>query len=119
MMTKVRGRFDRLPGPDPGGPCEAQKVLLGWKPTIQTTSIDTANATRDQDLRGADFFDVEKHPTIIFKSTRITPRAGLPTHVNGDSTMRGVSKEITLPVAFLGFMKNQRGIETRPASRPR
>jgi polyisoprenoid-binding protein YceI len=109
MMSKVRGRFNEFEGRivvDRAKP-EASSVEL----TIQTASIDTANANRDKDLRGADFFDVEKYPTITFKSTRIAPRGKDTYDVTGMLTMRGVSKEVTLPVSFLGFMKNQRGVE--------
>jgi polyisoprenoid-binding protein YceI len=109
MVTKVRGRFNEFEGKivaDRAKP-EASSVEL----TIQATSIDTANANRDKDLRGADFFDVEKYPTITFKSTRITPKGKDVYDVTGTLTMRGVSKEITLPVNFLGFMKNMRGVD--------
>jgi len=109
MMTKVRGRFNEFEGKivvDRAKP-EASSVEL----TIQATSIDTANANRDKDLRGADFFDVEKYPTITFKSTRITPKGKDAYDVTGTLTMRGVAKEITLPVTFLGFMKNMRGVD--------
>jgi polyisoprenoid-binding protein YceI len=109
MMSKVRGRFNEFEGrilADRAKP-EASSVEL----TIQAKSIDTANETRDKDLRGADFFDVEKHPTITFKSTRITPKGTDAYDVTGTLTLRGVSKPITLPVTFLGFMKNQRGVE--------
>jgi len=107
MVTKVRGRFNEFEGKivvDRAKP-EASSVEL----TIQATSIDTANPNRDKDLRGADFFDVEKYPTITFKSTRIAPKGKDAYDVTGTLTMRGVSKEITLPVTFLGFMKNMRG----------
>jgi polyisoprenoid-binding protein YceI len=110
MMTKVRGRFTDFEGrieADRAKP-QASSVEL----TIRTTSIDTANENRDKDLRGADFFDVEKHPTITFKSTRITPKGKDSYDVTGTLTMRGVAKEVTLPVTFLGFMKNQRGTDT-------
>jgi polyisoprenoid-binding protein YceI len=110
MMSKVRGRFTDFEGrieADRAKP-QASSVEL----TIQATSIDTANATRDKDLQGADFFDVEKHPTITFKSTRMTPKGKDAYDVTGTLTMRGVSKEITLPVTFLGFMKNMRGQDT-------
>ena len=109
MMTKVRGRFNDFDGKivvDKAKP-EASSVEL----TIQATSIDTANANRDKDLRSADFFDVEKFPTITFKSTRITPKGKDLFDVTGTLTMRGVAKEVTLPVTFLGFMKNMRGVE--------
>jgi polyisoprenoid-binding protein YceI len=110
MMTKVRGRFTDFEGKiqaDRAKP-EASTVEL----TIQATSIDTANPSRDKDLRGADFFDVEKYPTITFKSTRITPKGKDLYDVTGTLTMRGVSKEITLPVSLLGIMKNQRGVDS-------
>ncbi len=110
MMTKVRGRFTDFEGrieADRAKP-QASSVEL----TIQAASIDTANATRDKDLQGADFFDVEKHPTITFKSNRMTPKGKDAYDVTGTLTMRGVSKEITLPVTFLGFMKNMRGQDT-------
>lgn len=109
MMTKVRGRFNEFEGrihADRGRP-EASSVEL----TIQANSIDTANANRDKDLRGADFFDVDKHPTITFKSTRIKSTGKDAYDVTGNLTMRGVTKEITLPVTFLGFMKNMRGVD--------
>jgi polyisoprenoid-binding protein YceI len=109
MMSKVRGRFNEFEGRivvDRAKP-EASSVEL----TIQAASIDTANANRDKDLRSADFFDVEKYPTITFKSTRITPKGKDTYDVTGTLTMRGVAKEVTLPVSFLGFMKNQRGVE--------
>ena len=110
MMTKVRGRFTDFEGrieADRAKP-QASSVEL----TIHAASIDTANEARDKDLRSADFFDVEKYPTITFKSTRITPKGKDAYDVTGTLTMRGVSKEITLPVTFLGFMKNQRGTDT-------
>jgi polyisoprenoid-binding protein YceI len=110
MMTKVRGRFNQFEGR-----IEADRAKPGASSvefTIQATSIDTANENRDKDLRSADFFDVEKYPTITFKSTRITPKGKDAYDVTGTLTMRGVSKEITLPVSFLGFMKNQRGTDT-------
>lgn len=79
--------------------------------TIQAASIDTANASRDKHLRSADFFDVEKHPTITFKSTAVKPRSANDFDVTGDLTMHGVTKRITLPVTFLGFGKDARGNE--------
>ena len=107
MMAKVRGRFTDFDGKivaDRAKP-EASSVEL----TIQATSIDTANPNRDKDLRSADFFDVEKYPTITFKSTSIKAKGKDAYDVTGTLTMRGVSKEVTLPVAFLGIRKNMRG----------
>jgi polyisoprenoid-binding protein YceI len=77
--------------------------------TIQTKSIDTGSERRDNHLRSADFFDAEKFPTITFKSSSVTPKAKDVYDVTGDLTMRGVTKRVTLPVNFLGFLKHPRG----------
>ncbi len=77
--------------------------------TIQAKSIDTGAERRDNHLRSADFFDVEKFPTITFKSTSVTPKSKTSYDVTGDLTMHGVTKKVTLPVNFLGFMKHPRG----------
>jgi polyisoprenoid-binding protein YceI len=77
--------------------------------TIQATSVDTNAEGRDKHLRSPDFFDVEKFPTITFKSTSIAAAGKDQYNVTGDFTMHGVTKRITLPVSFLGFTKTQRG----------
>jgi polyisoprenoid-binding protein YceI len=80
--------------------------------TIQTASVDTATPNRDTDLRSANFFDVEKFPTITFKSTKIAPTSTKDTYdVTGDLTIHGVTKRVTLPVEFLGFVKDPWGNE--------
>lgn len=77
--------------------------------TIQTTSIDTGNARRDEHLRSPDFFDVTKFPTLSFKSTAIAPKSKTEFDVTGDLTLHGVTKRVTLPVTFLGFSKTKQG----------
>ena len=78
--------------------------------TIQAKSVDTGSERRDNHLRSADFFDVEKFPTITFKSTSVVPGKVKDTYdVTGDFTMHGVTKRITVPVTFLGFQKHPRG----------
>jgi len=73
--------------------------------TIQATSIDTGNADRDKHLRSADFFDVEKFPTLTFTSTEVKAQDKDTLEVTGDLTMHGVTKRITIPVDFLGSVK--------------
>jgi len=71
MVGNVGGRFSDFSGTvnvDKANP-SASSVDF----TIQTASIDTNTPDRDQDLRSANFFDVEKYPTITFKSTKVTP----------------------------------------------
>ena len=105
----MRGRFADFEGSiqvDPTRP-DASSVAF----TIKATSIDTNHAHRDDDLRSENFFDVAKFPEIPFKSTRIAPTGKDKYDVTGTFTMHGVTKEITLPVTFLGFIKDPRGIE--------
>jgi polyisoprenoid-binding protein YceI len=102
-VSKVEGRFKDFDGTiwidreNPG----ASRVEL----TIRAASIDTAAENRDNDLRSANFFDVEKFPTITFKSTKVEPKGGDSYSVVGDFTMHGVTKSITIPVTSNGFAK--------------
>ncbi|HEX5044261.1 MAG TPA: YceI family protein [Candidatus Polarisedimenticolaceae bacterium] len=77
--------------------------------TIQTASIDTGQEGRDKHLRSEDFFDAEKNPQITFKSKKIIQKSAEYYDVAGDFTMHGVTKEIILPVKFLGLTKGPRG----------
>jgi polyisoprenoid-binding protein YceI len=70
--------------------------------TIQTASIFTNNDRRDNHLRSADFFEVDKYPTITFKSTKVTKSGDNKLQVAGDLTMKGVTKPVVLDVEFLG-----------------
>lgn len=77
--------------------------------TIEAASIDTANSKRDEHLRSADFFDVQKYPEITFRSKRIGRKSGNAYEVTGELTMHGVTREITLPVDFLGTARDPWG----------
>ena len=76
--------------------------------TVQTASIDTGVEARDKDLRSANYFDVEKYPTISFKSSRIEPKGNDQYDVTGDFSMHGVTKTIRVPVKALGFGKMEK-----------
>jgi len=102
LMSRVNGRFDDFTGTitgDPAKPAEAQVEF-----TIKAASIDTDQEGRDKHLRSADFFDAEKFPEITFKSSKITAAGKDKFNVAGTLTMRGVSKEVTLPVTYLGSL---------------
>lgn len=108
MMSTVGGKFSDFAGTivaDRANPANSSVEF-----TIQAASIDTATPDRDKHLRSADFFDVEKYPTITFKSTKITPTKTRDTFdVTGDFTMHGVTRRITIPVVFLGIAKDPWG----------
>ncbi len=69
---------------------------------IDAASIDTNHERRDGDLRSANFFHTDSFPTVTFKSRKVTPAAGKTFKVEGDLTMRGVTKPVVLDAEFLG-----------------
>lgn len=71
--------------------------------TAKATSIDTGVAARDNHLRNADFFEVDKYPDITFKSTKVA-KHGDDLHITGDFTMKGVTKSITFEFDLTGFL---------------
>lgn len=85
--------------------------------TIDTASIDTGIAKRDDHLRSADFFDVSKFPEMTFVGRRITRSAGGPILLAGDLTIRGITRPVTLTVTELTQpVKDPWGGERRGAS---
>ncbi len=76
--------------------------------TAKATSVDTGVAGRDNHLRTADFFEVEKYPEMTFKSTSVVKK-GKSWILNGDLTMKGVTKAVSFPFNIVGFVKDQRG----------
>ena len=72
--------------------------------TIQTASLDTNHEERDTHLRGADFFDVEAHPTITFVSTSIERTGEDTARVTGDLTMLGVTQTVVLETTLNALM---------------
>src|SRR5712691_6615269 len=107
LVTKVRGRFTDFSGTVAFDPAQPERSSVSL--TINAASVDTATADRDQHLRSDDFFAVEKFPTITFVSSRVTKKSDERFDVTGTLTIRGVAKEVTLPVAYLGDAKDPWG----------
>ncbi|HEX9304559.1 MAG TPA: YceI family protein [Thermoanaerobaculia bacterium] len=102
FLTKVEGRFRDYDGRiviDRQNPAKSQVEVR-----IQAASIDTGNEKRDADLKSANFFEVEKYPTITFKSAKVTPSGKDLYLVTGDLTMHGVTKTMVIPVRHTGFL---------------
>lgn len=99
MISKVRGTFGVKSGTflTPENPLDARVEA-----TVDVSSIDTKDASRDNHLRSADFFDVENFPTMQFRSTGVRLERG-ETLVDGDLTIRGVTKPVTFSFEFGGF----------------
>jgi polyisoprenoid-binding protein YceI len=70
--------------------------------TVQAASLDTRAPGRDKVLRSDDFFDVEKYPTLSFRSTKVTSTGKDSYDVEGDLTIHGVTKRITVPAKLIG-----------------
>lgn len=99
LATKVRGQFNTFQGSfsfDPADPGKASGTV-----EIDAASIDTNHPKRDAHLRSADFFDVEKHPKLIYvvKGAKLQ---GTEYLVDGELTMHGVTRRVPLKVTALG-----------------
>lgn len=106
FVSNVPGRFTDFAGTlrfDRQNPAAS-----GVELTVQAASIDTANNDRDDHLRGPDFFDVQKFPTLTFTSVSVSAKDANDFEVTGDLTLHGVTKRITLPVRFLGAVQAPR-----------
>ena len=100
MVTYVRGAFKDVHGTlefDPESP-ETSSV----EAVIDAAGLWSGEADRDAHLRHADFLDVENHPQITFRSSGVEVDGGHDFAVTGDLTIRGVTREATLDVRFLG-----------------
>lgn len=107
MVTTVRGQFKQYRGVMKLDPAEFTRSTFEGE--IDVASIDTGNSQRDEHLRTGDFFDAPSHPKITFKSTRIEPKGGGEYVVQGDLTIRGVTKPVALDVELHGTSKNPWG----------
>jgi polyisoprenoid-binding protein YceI len=99
MMT-VRGNFDEISATadiDPAHPADSSVEV-----TMSAASIRTNNPARDNDLRSANFLDVEHYPVITFKSTGVEPAGPDRYTLTGDLTIRGNTRPVTLQLTRYG-----------------
>jgi polyisoprenoid-binding protein YceI len=107
MVTKVRGAFNDVEGTitvDPDAP-ERSAVQV----SIKVASIDTRNADRDQHLRTNDFFDAPRFPEITFVSDRVDQVDEGHFIVSGGVTIRGITREVSIPIDFMGVERDPMG----------
>jgi polyisoprenoid-binding protein YceI len=95
MIAKVHGGFEKVSGTLLLDSSDITKSSIDA--SIDAASINTREAQRDAHLKSADFFDVEKYPTLNFKSKKIT-KDGDDLKITGDMTIHGVTKEVTFEV---------------------
>jgi polyisoprenoid-binding protein YceI len=100
LMAKVRGSFSGVSGVAIIAEVPEESTL---EVEIDASTIDTKDPNRDAHLRSNDFFGVEDHPTISFRSTAVRPGDGANEwKVDGDLTIKGVTRPVTVDVEFLG-----------------
>ncbi|ASD62981.1 YceI family protein [Bdellovibrio bacteriovorus] len=95
MIAKVHGGFEKLSGSLSLDSSDITKSSI--EAVIDASSINTRETQRDTHLKSADFFDVEKYPTLNFKSTKVE-KDGDDLKVTGNLTIHGVTKEVVLAV---------------------
>jgi polyisoprenoid-binding protein YceI len=98
MVSRVRGTFDKFEGAITIGEDPADSSV---EATIDLNSIETRDPQRDAHLRSADFFEVEKYPTMTYRSTSVSPDGG-DFIVEGELTLKGVTKPVSLRLEFNG-----------------
>jgi polyisoprenoid-binding protein YceI len=110
MLTKVRGRFTGVSG----------AIVVGEQPhdssvdvTVEMGSVSSGDRARDDHLRSADLFDVDRHPTAEFRSTRVTWHGTAGT-IDGELTIKGATRPVALDVVYRGQVQdpwgNQRAV---------
>ncbi len=99
VVSKVKGHFEAFDGTITVDPDNLLVSTVAT--TIQASSIDTRDEQRDAHLRSPDFFDAERFPNITFRSTGLREHGG-DYRVDGDLTIRGVTKPVTMTLEYNG-----------------
>ena len=107
MISNVRGNFERFSGVvefDEANPAQTTVDV-----SIEAASINTREAQRDAHLKSPDFLDVEKYPTLTFKSKRVEVIDANNARLIGDLTIRDITRETVLNVQYSGMAKSPWG----------
>ncbi len=96
MISNVKGTFSGLTGTLLENPTDS--TLSSVEASVDIATLNTGDAQRDGHLKSADFFDVEKYPTMTFKSTQVERKGEAEYRVSGDLTIHGVTKPVTFAV---------------------
>jgi polyisoprenoid-binding protein YceI len=106
MLSKVRGQFTEFTGTiEVGESPEDSRVDV----EVKTDSITTHTEKRDQHLMSGDFLEIETHPVLTFTSTAMRPTGGTSFELNGDLTIRDITRPVTLSGEFLGWGPDMEG----------
>ena len=103
-IATVKGQFTEFQGTLESGPDGAKAYG-----TVKVASVDTREPQRDEHLRSADFFEVERFPRIAFQSTAIRPLDDDEFEIDADLTIHGVTRPVTLKAVFEGAETDPQG----------
>jgi polyisoprenoid-binding protein YceI len=103
-IATVKGQFTEFAGTLEVSPEDA--VAYG---TVQTASVNTREPARDEHLRSADFFDAEHNPEISFRSTAIRPVDEDTFEIDGDISIHGITRSLTLKAVLEGTETDPQG----------
>lgn len=109
MVTSVRGGFTEFHGTatlDGGDPARSSILVI-----MNTASLNTGQNQRDDHLRSPDFLDVETYPEIVFHSTGVHPTIDDHYLLHGDLTICGVTRQVSIEIAFTGTSTDHLGHE--------
>jgi polyisoprenoid-binding protein YceI len=106
MVTKVRGRFGHVEGTITIAEDPLQSSVQA---KVDAASIESGDPKRDEHLKSADFFAVDQYPTIEFVSTSVRDRGDGHYDLTGDLTVRGVTREVTWDLEYLGSVQDPWG----------
>lgn len=96
MISNVRGQFTGVTGTLTYDESDFSKSHI--EASIDVATVDTRDPQRDTHLKSADFFDVEKFPTMTFHSSGVIRRAGGTVEVSGPLSLHGITKEVEFTV---------------------
>jgi polyisoprenoid-binding protein YceI len=106
MVTTVRGQFRKFTAAVDFDEANPERSTV--EAHIDASSIETGMEARDAHLKGADFFDAATYPELVFRSTRIA-RSGDGYKIDGDLTIRGETRPVTLQAEIAGVVPNLQG----------
>jgi polyisoprenoid-binding protein YceI len=107
FLAQVPGQFAKVTGQIDLDPADFTRSAV--TATVDLASVSTQNEKRDEHLRTPDFFDTATHPAATFKSTRWVKTGDNTYDVTGEFSLHGVTKELTVPVKYLGQAQGNRG----------
>jgi polyisoprenoid-binding protein YceI len=108
-LTLIKGRFEGVSGTIRADEADLSRSSVVVE--LDAASLDTGEPRRDKHLRSADFLDVERFPSIRFRSTRVEPEEPDRLRVYGDLTIHGVTKPVTLETQIKGHGPEEDGRE--------